>query len=173
MYAYVHQKNITVLSSYDPAHPDWVRDNAFFRKKPDDVCKKPIVLPRQAPDKHRETLRGERDEMRFPQVKEDLAIFDIELSAAEMSALDKVTEGKRTCSDCYTAECQARESGGTLCPRYKKMTVLPRRARDKHRKNSLRAAFVAGLRPGADQGRLPRRSAPRRLHLGAQQPERH
>ena len=34
MYAYVHQKNITVLSSYDPAHPDWVRDNAFFRKKP-------------------------------------------------------------------------------------------------------------------------------------------
>jgi hypothetical protein len=40
MYAYVHQKNITVLSSYDPAHPDWVRDNAFFRKQPDDVCKK-------------------------------------------------------------------------------------------------------------------------------------
>ena len=25
MYAYVHQKNITVLSSYDPAHPDWVK----------------------------------------------------------------------------------------------------------------------------------------------------
>ena len=59
--------------------------------------------------------------MRFPQVKEDLAIFDIELSAAEMSALDKITEGKRTCTDCYTAECQASETGGTFCPFYIKM----------------------------------------------------
>ena len=63
MYAYVHQKNITVLSTYDPQHPDWV--------------------------------------------KEDLAIFDIQLSAAEMLALDKLTPGKRTCPDCYTKECQA------------------------------------------------------------------
>ena len=63
MYAYVHQKNITVLSTFDPQHPDWV--------------------------------------------KEDLAIFDIQLSAAEMLELDRLTPGKRTCPDCYTEECQA------------------------------------------------------------------
>jgi diketogulonate reductase-like aldo/keto reductase len=63
MYAYVHQKNITVLSSYDPTHPDWV--------------------------------------------KQDLAIFDIRLSDIEMLALDKLTTGNRTCTDCYTTECQA------------------------------------------------------------------
>jgi|EP01046_Picozoa_sp_COSAG06_P041528 hypothetical protein len=33
MYAYVHQKNITVLSSYDPAHPDWVRWKRLFSEK--------------------------------------------------------------------------------------------------------------------------------------------
>ena len=79
MYAYVHQKNITVLSSFDPAHPDWV--------------------------------------------KEDLNIFEVKLTAEEMTSLDKLTgseqfPGKRTCTDCYTNECQA--CGQTLlklgCP---------------------------------------------------------
>ena len=63
MYAYVYQKNITVLSTYDPQHPDWV--------------------------------------------KQDLGIFDIKLTASEMSDLDQLTTGNRTCTDCYTAECQA------------------------------------------------------------------
>lgn len=63
MYAYVHQHDVTVLSSYNPDKP-----------------------------KHTE---------------EDLAIFSITLSDAEMAALDAVTPGKRTCTDCFTDECQA------------------------------------------------------------------
>jgi hypothetical protein len=97
--------------------------------------------------------------VRFPQVKEDLAIFDIELSAAEMSALDKITEGKRTCTDCYTAECQARENGGTFCPLYIKMIFLPRQARDKHRKTHkvpffLQACGQALIKAGCPVGAL-------------------
>ena len=38
---------------------------------------------------------------------EDLAIFDITLTDDEMTALDAVTSGVRTCPDCYTFECQA------------------------------------------------------------------
>ena len=63
MYAYVSARNITVLSTYDPQHPDWAG--------------------------------------------EDVDIFDIELAANELAALDNVTAGKRTCPDCYTFECQA------------------------------------------------------------------
>lgn len=37
----------------------------------------------------------------------DLAVFDIRLSVEEMSQLDQLTLGKRTCTDCFTDECQA------------------------------------------------------------------
>jgi diketogulonate reductase-like aldo/keto reductase len=63
LYAYVYAKDATVLSSYNPAHPQYVQ--------------------------------------------EDLAIFDVRLSAHEMAALDAVTSGTRTCTDCFTDECQA------------------------------------------------------------------
>jgi len=63
MYAYVYAKDITVLSSYSPAHQQYVQ--------------------------------------------QDLAIFGIRLTAHEMVALDAVTAGKRTCTDCFTDECQA------------------------------------------------------------------
>lgn len=63
MYAYVHSKNITVLSTYDPSHPNYVM--------------------------------------------EDLAIFNIKLSADEIADLNTVTAGKRTCPDCFTDECQS------------------------------------------------------------------
>lgn len=63
MYAYVAAKNITVLSSFDPAHPKWLAD--------------------------------------------DIAIFGVTLTSDEMTELDRVTPGKRTCPDCYTFECQA------------------------------------------------------------------
>lgn len=38
--------------------------------------------------------------------------FEVKLSAAEVTALDRITgspefPGKRTCTDCYTNECQA------------------------------------------------------------------
>ncbi|KAL1524074.1 hypothetical protein AB1Y20_018984 [Prymnesium parvum] len=36
----------------------------------------------------------------------DLAVFDIRLSAEEMSELDNVTLGRRTCTDCFTDQCQ-------------------------------------------------------------------
>lgn len=36
----------------------------------------------------------------------DLATLDVRLSAAEVAALDNVTAGKRSCTDCYTDECQ-------------------------------------------------------------------
>jgi len=38
---------------------------------------------------------------------QDLAIFGIQLTADEVSALDAVTSGKRSCPDCFTDECQA------------------------------------------------------------------
>ena len=38
--------------------------------------------------------------------RQDLAAFEVRLSAEEMRALDAVTVGKRTCTDCYTDECQ-------------------------------------------------------------------
>ena len=63
MLAYVHQKDISVLTSFDTNHLDWA--------------------------------------------KEDLNIFEQTLSAAEVAALDGVQRGKRTCTDCYTVECQA------------------------------------------------------------------
>ena len=63
MYAYVSNHNITVLSSFDPAHMDWM--------------------------------------------EEDVAALGVRLSAAELAALDQVTPGKRTCTDCYTFECQS------------------------------------------------------------------
>ena len=73
-YAYVAEYNITVLSSYDPSHPEWLA--------------------------------------------QDLALFDVTLSAPEVSALDAVTAGKRTCPDCYTFECQvcAQELLKLSCP---------------------------------------------------------
>ena len=37
---------------------------------------------------------------------EDIGIFDFELTAADMSALDALQTGKRTCPDCYTSDCQ-------------------------------------------------------------------
>ena len=37
----------------------------------------------------------------------DLEVFDVTLSDEEMQALDSVTAGKRTCTDCFTDECQA------------------------------------------------------------------
>lgn len=37
---------------------------------------------------------------------QDLAVFDVRLSADEMAALDNLTLGKRTCTDCFTDECQ-------------------------------------------------------------------
>lgn len=37
----------------------------------------------------------------------DLEVFNHRLSADEMRALDAVTAGKRTCTDCFTDECQA------------------------------------------------------------------
>ena len=37
----------------------------------------------------------------------DIGIFGIKLTAAEVQALDQVTAGKRTCTDCFTDECQA------------------------------------------------------------------
>ena len=36
----------------------------------------------------------------------DLAALDVSLSAAELEVLDGVTAGRRTCTDCYTDECQ-------------------------------------------------------------------
>ena len=39
--------------------------------------------------------------------EEDVAIFQLVLSSTELDTLDKLTEGKRTCTDCYTFECQA------------------------------------------------------------------
>jgi len=38
---------------------------------------------------------------------QDLATFDVVLSADEIASLDRLTPGKRTCTDCYTDECQA------------------------------------------------------------------
>ena len=38
--------------------------------------------------------------------EQDLAAFDVRLSADEIDRLDAVTMGKRTCTDCYTDECQ-------------------------------------------------------------------
>merc|ERR1712086_837323 len=38
---------------------------------------------------------------------QDLQIFDIHLTHDEISSLDKVTAGKRSCPDCFTFECQA------------------------------------------------------------------
>lgn len=38
---------------------------------------------------------------------EDLAIFEINLDQDEITRLDQVTQGKRTCPDCFTDECQA------------------------------------------------------------------
>jgi len=72
MYCYVSAHNITVLSSFDPQHLDWA--------------------------------------------KQDIAIFDpaSSLSPGEIASLDALTgsaasglEGPRTCTDCYTFECQA------------------------------------------------------------------
>ena len=37
---------------------------------------------------------------------QDLAVFDVRLSVDEMAALDNLTLGKRTCTDCFTDECQ-------------------------------------------------------------------
>jgi diketogulonate reductase-like aldo/keto reductase len=39
---------------------------------------------------------------------DDLAMLRVTLTSAEMSALDALTLGKRTCTDCFTDECQAR-----------------------------------------------------------------
>ena len=39
--------------------------------------------------------------------QDDLAIFGVTLSPGEMRGLDAVTMGKRTCTDCFTNECQA------------------------------------------------------------------
>lgn len=63
MYAYVSSRDITVLSSYSPDHPEYVA--------------------------------------------QDLAIFGFRLSVDELAALDAVTAGTRTCTDCFTDECQA------------------------------------------------------------------
>ena len=63
MYAYVSNHNITVLSTFDPTHMDWM--------------------------------------------KEDVGALSVRLSPAEVAALDKVTPGRRTCTDCYTFECQS------------------------------------------------------------------
>jgi len=38
---------------------------------------------------------------------DDLAMLRVTLTSAEMSALDALTLGKRTCTDCFTDECQA------------------------------------------------------------------
>ena len=38
---------------------------------------------------------------------EDFRIFDVDFSAEEVALLDGVTAGKRTCTDCFTDECQA------------------------------------------------------------------
>merc|ERR1712113_434107 len=38
---------------------------------------------------------------------EDIAIFDFELDSQDMAALKALQTGKRTCTDCFTAECQA------------------------------------------------------------------
>ena len=62
MYAFVHQHNISVLSSFSLDHLDWM--------------------------------------------EEDLGIFDIRLSKAELHQLDKVQTGKRSCPDCWTLECE-------------------------------------------------------------------
>lgn len=63
MLAYIHQKNVSVLTSFDPKHLDWA--------------------------------------------KQDLGIFRTRLSAAEMAALDALQTGRRTCTDCFTVECEA------------------------------------------------------------------
>lgn len=38
---------------------------------------------------------------------EDIAMFEFELTPADMAALGKLQHGKRTCPDCFTAECQS------------------------------------------------------------------
>ena len=63
MYRYLSQYNISVLSSFNPAHMDWMN--------------------------------------------EDVAIFGLTLSNAEMAELDAVQTGKRSCPDCWTIECEA------------------------------------------------------------------
>jgi len=84
MYAYVNNWNISVLSAYDPRHPEY-------------------------------TIQ-------------DLKIFNITLSTQEMKALDQVQLGKRTCTDCFTDECEA--CAGTLlqlgCPMGMPMPVWGR-----------------------------------------------
>ena len=49
---------------------------------------------------------------------DDLKALDVTLSESELDALDRVTEGKRTCTDCYTDECQecARALHSLGCP---------------------------------------------------------
>ncbi|KAL3897810.1 MAG: hypothetical protein SGPRY_012971 [Prymnesium sp.] len=39
--------------------------------------------------------------------KQDIALFEIQLSSREMAMLDNLTAGRRTCTDCFTDECQA------------------------------------------------------------------
>ena len=79
MYAYVLQRNISVISScFHPEAPS--RCAAYYAQ--------------------------------------DLALFDVTLSADEMGALDAITEGTRTATDCYTDECQACAAAlhGLGCP---------------------------------------------------------
>jgi diketogulonate reductase-like aldo/keto reductase len=63
MFAYVSQHNISVLSTFNPGHLEWMR--------------------------------------------EDLAIFGVLLTDAEISSLDSIQTGVRTCPDCWTLECEA------------------------------------------------------------------
>ena len=51
-------------------------------------------------------------------VAEDLHIFDVHLSPAELQELAALQTGKRTCPDCWTAECQecSRKLASEGCP---------------------------------------------------------
>lgn len=68
MMAYVHNHNLTVLSS----------------------C-----------------FHAEAPEKCVAYYEKDFAIFDVRLTPTEMAKLDAATLGKRTCTDCFTDECQA------------------------------------------------------------------
>jgi diketogulonate reductase-like aldo/keto reductase len=58
MYAYVSQHNISVLSTFNPNHMNWMQ--------------------------------------------QDVAIFDITLTPTDITELDKIQTGKRSCPDCWT-----------------------------------------------------------------------
>ena len=40
-------------------------------------------------------------------MQQDVSVFGISLTPAELEALDKIQTGKRSCPDCWTIECEA------------------------------------------------------------------